>query len=60
MVEAHLRALGDSSEEIAQGYQGLSRLAARVLAQDSAGTTAELERISAAIKPKLKVRGGNR
>ena len=60
IVEAHLRALGDSSEEVAQGYQGLSRLAARVLAQDSAGTTAELERISAAIKPKLKVRGGNR
>ncbi len=49
-----------SPEEIAQGYQGRSRLAARVLAQDSAGTTAELERSSAAIKTKLKVRVGNR
>ena len=33
IVEAHLRALRDSAEEIAQAYEGLNRLAARVLAQ---------------------------
>jgi predicted short-subunit dehydrogenase-like oxidoreductase (DUF2520 family) len=58
IVEAHLCALRDWPEEIAQAYDVLNRLAARVLAQDPAGTTAELERISAAIKPKAKVRGG--
>lgn len=57
-VEAHLRALRDSQGEIAQAYEVLNRLAARVLAQDPAGTTAELERISAAMKPKIKARGG--
>ena len=58
IVEAHLCALGDAPEEIAQAYDALNRLAARVLAEDRAGTKAELERISAAIKPKVKVRGG--
>ncbi len=58
IVEAHLRALRDSQEETAQAYEALNRLAARVLAQDPAGTTAELEKISAALKPKAKVRGG--
>jgi predicted short-subunit dehydrogenase-like oxidoreductase (DUF2520 family) len=58
IVEAHLRALGDGQEEIAEAYEGLNRLAARVLAEDPAGTTGELDRISAAIKPKIKVRGG--
>jgi predicted short-subunit dehydrogenase-like oxidoreductase (DUF2520 family) len=57
-VEAHLRALRDSQVETAQAYEALNRLAARVLAQDSVGTTAELEKISAALKPKVKVRGG--
>ena len=58
IVEAHRCALGDAPEEIAQAYDVLNRLAARVLAQDPARATAELERISAAIKPKVKVRGG--
>ncbi len=57
-VEAHLRALRDSQEETAQAYEALNRLAARVLAQDSAGTMAQLEKLSAALKPKGKVRGG--
>ncbi|SRR5258708_5116968 len=57
-VEAHLRALRDSREETAQAYEALNRLAARVLAQDSAGTAAQLEKLSAALKPKAKVRGG--
>jgi predicted short-subunit dehydrogenase-like oxidoreductase (DUF2520 family) len=58
VVEAHLRALYDSREEIAHAYESLNRLAACVLAQHAAATLAELERISAALKPKVKVRGG--
>ena len=58
-VESHLRALHDSREEVALAYESLNRLAARVLAQDAAGTTAELEKTSAALKPKAKARGGN-
>ena len=58
VVEAHVRALHDSREEVARAYDSLNRLAARVLAQDAAGTLAELEKISAAVKPKAKVRGG--
>ena len=59
IVESHLRALHDSREEIALAYEALNRLAARVLAQDGTGTAAELERISASLKPKAKARGGN-
>ena len=59
IVESHLRALHDAREEVALAYEALNRLAARVLAQDTAGTTAELEKISAALKPKAKARGGN-
>ena len=59
IVEAHLRALHDSQEEVALAYEALNRLAARVLAQGAAGTAAELEKISAAWKPKAKARGGH-
>lgn len=59
IVESHLRALHDSREEIALAYEALNHLAARVLAQDADGTAAELEKISAALKPKAKARGGN-
>ena len=59
IVESHLRALHDSREEVALAYEALNRLAARVLAQDAAGTAAELEKISASLKPKAKARGGN-
>jgi len=58
IVEAHLRALPDSHVEASQAYEALNRLAACVLSQDAAGTSAELEKISAALKPKAKVRGG--
>lgn len=58
IVEAHVRALQDSEQDVAQAYEALNRLAARVLAQDAAGTLAELEKISAALKPKAKARGG--
>jgi len=59
IVESHLRALHDSREEVALAYEALNRLAAHVLAQDTAGTVAELEKISAALKPKAKARGGH-
>ena len=59
VVESHLRALHGSREEAAFAYEALNCLAARVLAQDAAGTAAELEKISAALKPKVKARGGN-
>jgi predicted short-subunit dehydrogenase-like oxidoreductase (DUF2520 family) len=58
-VESHLRALSDSREKVAIAYDALNRLAAAVLAQDAAGTAAELEEISAALKPKVKARGRN-
>jgi len=58
VVEAHLRALHDSREDVANAYESLNRLATCVFAQDAATTLAELEKISAALKPKVKVRGG--
>ena len=58
VVEAHLRTLHDSREEVAHAYDSLNRLAACLLARDSAAILAELEKISAALKPKVKVRGG--
>lgn len=58
VVEAHLRALHDSREDVAHAYESLNRLAACLLARDSAAILAELEKISAALKPKVKVRGG--
>src|SRR5215831_12902173 len=59
IVESHLRALHDSREEIAMAYEAVNRLAACVLAQDAAGTMAELEKISIALKPRVKARGGH-
>lgn len=59
IVAAHLRALCQSHKELAQAYETLSRLAACVLAQDAAGMLAELEKVSAEVKPKAKVQGGN-
>lgn len=59
IVESHLRALHDSHEEVALAYEALNRVAARVLAQDTVGTTAELEKISVALKPEAKARGGH-
>lgn len=59
IVESHLRALHHSWEEVAFAYEALNRLAVRVLAQRAAGPTAELEKISAAWKPRVKARGGH-
>jgi predicted short-subunit dehydrogenase-like oxidoreductase (DUF2520 family) len=59
IVRAHLDSLQESSMEIAQAYEALNRLAARVLSQDSAGMLGELEKVSLELKPKAKVIGGN-
>jgi predicted short-subunit dehydrogenase-like oxidoreductase (DUF2520 family) len=59
IVAAHLRALRDSPEEFAAAYETLNRLAARTLAQSPAAMLAELERISAQEKPKVKAKGNN-
>jgi hypothetical protein len=59
VVRAHLHALQESPKEFAQAYEALNRLAARVLAQDTAGVLAELEKSSAKEKPKAKAIGGN-
>jgi predicted short-subunit dehydrogenase-like oxidoreductase (DUF2520 family) len=59
VVQAHLRALRESPQEFANAYAALSRLAARVLAQDTDGMLAELEKSSVDEKSKAKATGGN-
>lgn len=59
VVRAHLEALQESPKEFAQAYEALSRLAARVLAQDSAVVLAALEKSFVKEKPKAKAIGGN-
>ena len=59
VVQAHLKALRESPQEFANVYAALSRLAARVLAQDTAGMLAELEKSSMEEKSKAKAAGGN-
>jgi predicted short-subunit dehydrogenase-like oxidoreductase (DUF2520 family) len=58
-VAAHLRALRNSPQELSFAYQAVSRLAARVLAQDSAAMLAEVDKIASEIKPKAKAKGNN-
>jgi len=59
VVHAHSQALRDSPEEFMLAYESLSRLAARVLAQDTAGMLAELEKGSVRPIAKAKGTGGN-
>jgi predicted short-subunit dehydrogenase-like oxidoreductase (DUF2520 family) len=54
VVRAHLDALQESPKEFAQAYEALSRLAARVLAQNTAGMLAALEKSS--VKETLKAK----
>lgn len=58
-VEAHLLALRQSPEEFTRAYEALNRLSARLLAHDAATMSLELEKISDAVKPKAKARGGH-
>lgn len=57
IVRVHLKALREAPPEFASSYQAINRLAARVLAQDTGGMLAELEKISVQEKPKVKAKG---
>ena len=59
VVRAHLGALRESPREFVHAYEALSRLAARVLAQDAVGMLAELEKTFLEEKPKARATGGN-
>jgi len=59
VVQAHLEALQELPQEFGNVYAALSRLSARVLAQDTAGILAKLEKSSVEEKPKAKATGGN-
>ncbi len=59
VVRAHSNALRELPHEFMHAYEALNRLAARVLAQDSAGMLAELEKSSVDQKAKAKVIGGH-
>jgi predicted short-subunit dehydrogenase-like oxidoreductase (DUF2520 family) len=59
VVEAHTKALQDVPKEFSDAYEAVNRLAALVLAQDTAGTLAELDRFSGSNNAKAKATGGN-
>src|SRR6266403_5998140 len=59
VVQVHLEALQELPQEFGNVYAALSRLSARVLAQDTAGILAKLEKSSVEEKPKAKATGGN-
>jgi predicted short-subunit dehydrogenase-like oxidoreductase (DUF2520 family) len=58
IVAAHNEAMKDLPAEFAQAYEAVNRLAAVVLAQDSASMLAELEKVAVKKKTKVKATGG--
>jgi len=58
VVAAHMEAMKDLPPEFAETYEAVNRLAASVLAQDSAVMQAELEKIVVNKKNKVKATGG--
>ena len=58
VVARHLEAMKELPPEFAEAYEAINRLAAVVLAQDSAAMLAELDKISANRKAKAKTTGG--
>jgi predicted short-subunit dehydrogenase-like oxidoreductase (DUF2520 family) len=58
IVATHLDAMKDLPPEFAQAYEAVNRLAAVVLAQDSAAMLAELEKVAVKKKTKVKATGG--
>jgi predicted short-subunit dehydrogenase-like oxidoreductase (DUF2520 family) len=58
IVATHLEAMKDLPPEFAQAYEAVNRLAAVVLAQDSAAMLAELEKVAVKKKTKVKATGG--
>jgi predicted short-subunit dehydrogenase-like oxidoreductase (DUF2520 family) len=58
VVAAHMEAMKDLPAEFAETYEAVNRLAAMVLAQDSAAMSAELEKVVVNRKTKVKATGG--
>lgn len=58
VVAAHTNALKDLPAEFAEAYEAVNRLAALILARDSAGMRAEMEKAAAIKKTKAKATGG--
>jgi predicted short-subunit dehydrogenase-like oxidoreductase (DUF2520 family) len=59
VVEAHSKALRNVPKEFLDAYEAVNRLAALVLAQDTVGTLAELDKFSESKNAKAKATGGN-
>ncbi|HKN76840.1 MAG TPA: DUF2520 domain-containing protein [Candidatus Acidoferrum sp.] len=58
VVAVHTEAMKDLPVEFGQAYEAVNRLAALVLAQDSAAMLTELEKVAANKKTKMKASGG--
>jgi predicted short-subunit dehydrogenase-like oxidoreductase (DUF2520 family) len=58
VVATHIDAMKDMPAEFVQAYESVNRLAALVLAQDSTAMLAELEKVAADKKAKVKATGG--
>jgi predicted short-subunit dehydrogenase-like oxidoreductase (DUF2520 family) len=58
VVAAHMEAMKDLPAEFAETYEAVNRLAAMVLAQDSAAMSAELEKVVVNRKTRVKATGG--
>ena len=58
VVASHLEAMKDMPPEIAEAYEAMNRLAALVLARDSAHMRTELEKVAGNKKTKAKATGG--
>jgi predicted short-subunit dehydrogenase-like oxidoreductase (DUF2520 family) len=58
VVSAHTEAMKDLPAEFAETYEVVNRLAALVLAQDSAAMLAELEKVAVNKKSRVKATGG--
>jgi predicted short-subunit dehydrogenase-like oxidoreductase (DUF2520 family) len=59
ILEVHTKALRDTPREFFEAHEAVNRLAALVLAQDSAGTLKELSKISGNKSAKARAAGGN-
>src|SRR5580700_11133223 len=58
VVAAHMEAMKDLPGELVEAYEVMNRLAAVVLAQDSAAMLAELEKVAVSRKSKVRATGG--
>src|SRR5580704_3120021 len=58
VVAAHMESMKDLPAEFAETYEAVNRLAAMVLAQDSAAMLAELEKVVVNKKARVKTTGG--